>query len=245
MADAIRRLRERVQSYLGNGGFFNPESMEHDKVRTLIIDLEAALAPLAGPVDASGDVADKCARCGHPRGNHRQILDPEADPKPRYFGYCHQCGREGKQFPATHHEFEASAPAAPTAPTTLILAHLTRQDFERFHAAHITYSGSTGPVARLEHYPTTGAYIATFPVNLVAALTALEWTHPDVRLEGQSLIVTRASIAPTWFCQQCAETFTNTRLAAAHSRDTYHVITSDPNRPSTPGGLADARSEDA
>lgn len=31
-------LLERIQSYLGNGGFFNPEFMEHDKVRDLIID---------------------------------------------------------------------------------------------------------------------------------------------------------------------------------------------------------------
>ena len=28
----------RIDSYLGNGGFFNPEAMEHDKVRDLLID---------------------------------------------------------------------------------------------------------------------------------------------------------------------------------------------------------------
>jgi hypothetical protein len=31
-------LDERVKSYLSNGGLFNPEHMEHDKVRQLIID---------------------------------------------------------------------------------------------------------------------------------------------------------------------------------------------------------------
>lgn len=31
-------LLERIQSYLGNGGLFNPESMEHNKVRDLILD---------------------------------------------------------------------------------------------------------------------------------------------------------------------------------------------------------------
>lgn len=30
-------LRERIRSYLGNGGLFNPEYMEHDKVRDLIM----------------------------------------------------------------------------------------------------------------------------------------------------------------------------------------------------------------
>lgn len=32
-------LLARIQSYLGNGGFFNPEMMEHDKVRDLIMDV--------------------------------------------------------------------------------------------------------------------------------------------------------------------------------------------------------------
>ena len=33
-----QELVGRIQSYLGNGGFFNPEMMEHDKVRDLIMD---------------------------------------------------------------------------------------------------------------------------------------------------------------------------------------------------------------
>jgi hypothetical protein len=36
-------LQERVQDYLSNGGLFNPELMEHDKVRDLIMDLANAL----------------------------------------------------------------------------------------------------------------------------------------------------------------------------------------------------------
>ena len=32
-------LLSRVKNYLEVGGFFNPEMMEHDKVRDLIIDL--------------------------------------------------------------------------------------------------------------------------------------------------------------------------------------------------------------
>ena len=31
-------VRERITNYLGNGGFFNPELMEHEKVRDLLMD---------------------------------------------------------------------------------------------------------------------------------------------------------------------------------------------------------------
>lgn len=34
-------LDKRVKSYLCNGGLFNPEHMDHDKVRQLIIDLQS------------------------------------------------------------------------------------------------------------------------------------------------------------------------------------------------------------
>lgn len=34
-----QQLIDRIQNYLGNGGLFNPEMMEHDKVRDLMIDL--------------------------------------------------------------------------------------------------------------------------------------------------------------------------------------------------------------
>ncbi len=36
-------LLKRIQSYLENGGLFNPEMMEHDKVRDLILDLREYL----------------------------------------------------------------------------------------------------------------------------------------------------------------------------------------------------------
>lgn len=36
-------IQERIASYLGNGGLFNPEYMDHDKVRDLILDLRAEL----------------------------------------------------------------------------------------------------------------------------------------------------------------------------------------------------------
>lgn len=39
-----KQLLARVENYLGNGGFFNPELMEHDKVRALVMDLAAALS---------------------------------------------------------------------------------------------------------------------------------------------------------------------------------------------------------
>lgn len=41
---AVTRLLSRIQSYLGNGGLFNPEMMEHDKVRDLLIDCREAFA---------------------------------------------------------------------------------------------------------------------------------------------------------------------------------------------------------
>jgi len=39
-------IKERINNYLGNGGLWNPEAMEHDKVRTLLIDCRDYLAAL-------------------------------------------------------------------------------------------------------------------------------------------------------------------------------------------------------
>ena len=36
-------LLVRIRSYLGNGGLFNPEYMEHEKVRDLLLDIKDAL----------------------------------------------------------------------------------------------------------------------------------------------------------------------------------------------------------
>lgn len=37
-------LLDRIQNYLGNGGLFNPEMMEHEKVRDLIMDCRDYIA---------------------------------------------------------------------------------------------------------------------------------------------------------------------------------------------------------
>ena len=38
------RLVERITEYLSKGGLFNPEEMDHDKVRTLLIDCREHLS---------------------------------------------------------------------------------------------------------------------------------------------------------------------------------------------------------
>ena len=38
------KLTERIDNYLQNGGLFNPEMMEHEKVRELLLDCRAELA---------------------------------------------------------------------------------------------------------------------------------------------------------------------------------------------------------
>ena len=38
-----QELLNRIQDYLGNGGLFNPECMEHDKVGKLILDFREYL----------------------------------------------------------------------------------------------------------------------------------------------------------------------------------------------------------
>lgn len=40
------RLLDRIQNYLESGGLFNPELMEHDKVRNLVMDLRDYLQKL-------------------------------------------------------------------------------------------------------------------------------------------------------------------------------------------------------
>jgi hypothetical protein len=39
-----QELEKRISNYLSSGGLFNPESMEHEKVRDLIMDCRDALA---------------------------------------------------------------------------------------------------------------------------------------------------------------------------------------------------------
>jgi hypothetical protein len=39
-------LVERITQYLGAGGLFNPEAMEHDKVRDLLLDCRDRITAL-------------------------------------------------------------------------------------------------------------------------------------------------------------------------------------------------------
>lgn len=43
VSEESRDVVTRITSYLSNGGFFNPELMEHDKVRRLLMDCRDAL----------------------------------------------------------------------------------------------------------------------------------------------------------------------------------------------------------
>jgi hypothetical protein len=39
----LEKLRARINNYLASGGLFNPESMEHQKVRELLLECRDAL----------------------------------------------------------------------------------------------------------------------------------------------------------------------------------------------------------
>jgi hypothetical protein len=66
----------------------------------------------------------------------------------------------------------------------VILAGLTAGDFERFHAAHVRYSGATGAAD-------PRAYIATFPSELPLALAALGWRRVKIKCGRRNWIVRR------------------------------------------------------
>lgn len=69
---------------------------------------------------------------------------------------------------------------------TLILAHLTADERDRFHRDRVPYSGATGtPDAHL------GTYIATSLGVLRDALRALEWTNWDVVAASHQQLVIR------------------------------------------------------
>jgi len=40
-------MNDKITEYLSNGGYFNPELMEHDKVRDLLMDIREQLAVYA------------------------------------------------------------------------------------------------------------------------------------------------------------------------------------------------------
>jgi hypothetical protein len=41
-----KRILDRIQNYLENGGLYNPELMEHEKVRDLILEVRDYLLSL-------------------------------------------------------------------------------------------------------------------------------------------------------------------------------------------------------
>jgi len=77
--------------------------------------------------------------------------------------------------------------AAITGPS-VFLTRLTPVDFNRFHAARLLYSGSTGPL-NPKWYPKTGPCIATFLSELPAALIALKWHRVSLDYTNGKLFV--------------------------------------------------------
>lgn len=73
---------------------------------------------------------------------------------------------------------------------TLIVANMSDEDFDRFHAAHITLSGSTGKGAT-KGYGDVGPYIATYCTELLLVLDALGWERVDLSVEGETLTMRR------------------------------------------------------
>ena len=78
--EIIRMARDGIQSYLSNGGLFNPKEMNHDKVRELIMLCRDALDLVASHErDACAKVCDDigdsdngygCAAAIRARGNN-------------------------------------------------------------------------------------------------------------------------------------------------------------------------------
>jgi hypothetical protein len=58
----IEELRKRITDYLENGGLFNPEMMEHEKVRALLIECREKLAKVAPLIEALERNAQECDR---------------------------------------------------------------------------------------------------------------------------------------------------------------------------------------
>ena len=50
-------INERITNYLSNGGLFNPESMDHDKVRDLLIECRDEIERLRTKCDNQPMVA--------------------------------------------------------------------------------------------------------------------------------------------------------------------------------------------
>lgn len=82
--------------------------------------------------------------------------------------------------------------------TSLIVGSMRPRDFERFYAARIPFSGSTGPNVHVAtkptkrhpyYYPPPAPYIATWLEYLVPVLTALGWSKVQLGFDGQQMTV--------------------------------------------------------
>lgn len=73
--------------------------------------------------------------------------------------------------------------------TALILANLTPEDDRRFHAARISYSGSTGAGAKPESYNGLAPYIATYASQLHHAVKAMGWEKFSIEATAVQWIV--------------------------------------------------------
>lgn len=58
-ADAKPDVLERITEYLSNGGLFNPENMNHDAVRDLLIDAQFARAIEQATAKRCAEICDK------------------------------------------------------------------------------------------------------------------------------------------------------------------------------------------
>ena len=56
---ATRDLPGRITEYLSSGGLWNPELMDHDEVRAMLIDARDVIETLADAVDRISDEAMK------------------------------------------------------------------------------------------------------------------------------------------------------------------------------------------
>lgn len=84
-------------------------------------------------------------------------------------------------------------PAPWAVEPSIILANLTDCEFDKFHAARVSYTGSTGKGGIYDcaktGYGDVGPYIATYGRHLVQALDALGWRTIRVdRQEGQWIV---------------------------------------------------------
>lgn len=59
-------IEDRIDNYLNSGGLFNPELMEHEKVRDLIIDCRAELDRLRAKCDKQAMILRRLTPERHP-----------------------------------------------------------------------------------------------------------------------------------------------------------------------------------